>query len=81
LTYNWKEPTNPCCGLIEYLWKVDDVMRGDEVCGKTKWGGRNGKASSSRRTKHSNVPYLGEVLIEWCSMKKLLADFMTKPLL
>jgi hypothetical protein len=56
---------------------------------RVKWGGRNGKASSSRRTKHNNVPYFfitdhvlkGEVLIEWCSMKKLLVDFMTKPLL
>ena len=49
---------------------------------------RNGKASSSRRTKHINVRYFfitnriakGEVRVEWCPTKQMVADFMTKPL-
>jgi hypothetical protein len=49
---------------------------------------RNGKASSSRRTKHINVRYFfitdriakGEVRVEWCATKQMIADFMTKPL-
>ncbi len=49
---------------------------------------RNGKASSSRRTKHINVRYFfitdriskGEVRVEWCPTKEMVADFLTKPL-
>ena len=49
---------------------------------------RNGKLSSGKRTKHINVRYFfitdriskGEVRVEWCSTKKMVADFMTKPL-
>ena len=49
---------------------------------------RNGKASSSKRTKHINVRYFfitdriskGEVRVEWCPTKDMVADFMTKPL-
>jgi hypothetical protein len=49
---------------------------------------RNGKASSSERMKHINVRYFfitdriakGEVQVEWCPTKKMVADFMTKPL-
>ena len=49
---------------------------------------RNGKASSSKRTKHINVRYFfvtdriskGEVRVEWCPTKDMIADFMTKPL-
>jgi hypothetical protein len=49
---------------------------------------RNGKASSSRRTKHINVRYFfvtdriskGELRVEWCPTKDMVADFMTKPL-
>ncbi len=49
---------------------------------------RNGKASSSKRTKHINVRYFfitdriskGEVPVEWCPTKDMVADFMTKPL-
>ena len=48
----------------------------------------NGKASSSKRTKHINVRYFfitdrilkGEVRVEWCPTKEMIADFMTKPL-
>ena len=49
---------------------------------------RNGKISSSKRTKHINVRYFfitdriskGEVRVEWCPTKDMVADFMTKPL-
>ncbi len=49
---------------------------------------RNGKASSSKRTKHINVRYFfitdriskGEVRVEWCPTNEMIADFMTKPL-
>jgi hypothetical protein len=49
---------------------------------------RNGKTSSSKRTKHINVRYYfitdriakGEVRVEWCPTKDMIADFMTKPL-
>ena len=49
---------------------------------------RNGKASSSKRTKHINVRYFfitdriskGEVRVEWCPTAEMVADFMTKPL-
>jgi hypothetical protein len=49
---------------------------------------RNGKLSSSKRTKHINVRYFfitdriskGEVRVEWCPTKQMVADFMTKPL-
>ena len=49
---------------------------------------RNGKASSSKRTKHINLRYFfitdkiskGEVRVEWCPTKDMMADFMTKPL-
>ncbi len=49
---------------------------------------RNGKASSSKMTKHINVRYFfitdriskGEVCVQWCPTRDMLADFMTKPL-
>jgi len=49
---------------------------------------RNGKASRGKRTKHINVWYFfitdriskGEVRVEWCSTKDMVADFLTKPL-
>ena len=49
---------------------------------------RNGKSSSSKRTKHINIRYFfitdriskGEVRVEWCPTAEMVADFMTKPL-
>jgi hypothetical protein len=49
---------------------------------------RNGKSSSSKRTKHINVRYFfitdriskGEVRVEWCPTSEMIADFMSKPL-
>ena len=49
---------------------------------------RNGKSSSGKRTKHINVQYFfitnriskGEVRVEWCPTKDMVADFLTKPL-
>ena len=49
---------------------------------------KNGKASSSRRTRHINIRYFfvtdrvakGEMIIKYCPTKEMLADFFTKPL-
>ncbi len=49
---------------------------------------KNSKASSGKRTQHINIQYffitdrvnMKEVEIEWCPIKKMEADFMTKPL-
>jgi hypothetical protein len=49
---------------------------------------RNGRASSSKRTRHIEIRYYfatdriakKDLSIEWCPTSKMLADFMTKPL-
>jgi hypothetical protein len=49
---------------------------------------QNGKALSSKRTRHINIQYffitdqvnMKEMSIGWCPTKKMVADFMTKPL-
>ena len=49
---------------------------------------KNGKASSSKRTKHINIRYLfitnmvaqGDVSLVWCPVGDIIGDFMTKPL-
>ena len=49
---------------------------------------KNGKASSSKRTKHINMRYFfiadrqasNELTILWCSTNDMVADFFTKPL-
>jgi len=49
---------------------------------------KNGRASSSKRTKHINVRYFfitdrarkGEVTLKWCPTGDMVADFATKPL-
>jgi hypothetical protein len=49
---------------------------------------KNGKASSSKRTKHINIRYFfitdrvnkGEVSLLWCPTGDMIGDFMTKPL-
>jgi hypothetical protein len=49
---------------------------------------KNGKASSSKRTRHISIRYFfvtdriakGELSIEWCPTADMIADFMTKPL-
>jgi hypothetical protein len=48
----------------------------------------NGRASSSKRTKHINIRYYyvadrvakGELRVVWCPTDKMIADFLTKPL-
>jgi hypothetical protein len=48
---------------------------------------RNGKASSSKRTKHINIRYYfvmdrinkKELTVEWCSTGDMIGDYMTKP--
>ena len=48
---------------------------------------KNGKASSSKRTKHINIRYFfvtdrinkKEMTVEWCPSGQMVADFMTKP--
>ena len=49
---------------------------------------QNGKASSSKRTKHINIRYFfvtdriakGELKVEWCPTLEMIGDYMTKPL-
>ena len=49
---------------------------------------KNGTASSSKRTRHINIRYYfvtdrinnGEVIVEYCPTKIMIADFFTKPL-
>ena len=49
---------------------------------------KNGKASSSKRTKHINIRYYfvtdrikqRELTVEWCPTGDMVANFMTKPL-
>jgi hypothetical protein len=49
---------------------------------------RNCKASRGKRTRHINIRYffitdwvnMKEISIGWCPTKKMVADFMTKPL-
>jgi hypothetical protein len=49
---------------------------------------KNGRASSSKRTRHINIRYFfvadriaqGEVSVEYCPTKEMLADVFTKPL-
>ena len=48
---------------------------------------KNGRASSSKRTKHINIRYFfvtdrinkKEMTVEWCPTGQMVADFMTKP--
>ena len=48
----------------------------------------NGRASSSKPTKHINIRYYsvadrvakGDLWIVWCPTDKMIADFLTKPL-
>jgi hypothetical protein len=49
---------------------------------------KNGKASSSKRTKHINIRYFsitdrvnkGDVSLVWCPTGDMIDDYMTKPL-
>jgi len=49
---------------------------------------RNGRASSSKRTRHINIRYFfvqdriaaGEMSVAYCPTKEMVADFFTKPL-
>jgi hypothetical protein len=49
----------------------------------------NGRASSSKRTRHIEIWYYyvanrvakGDLRVVWCPMDKMIADFLTKPLL
>ena len=48
---------------------------------------KNGKASSSKRTKHINIRYYfvtdriskNELAVEWCPTGDMIGEFMTKP--
>ena len=49
---------------------------------------KNGQASSGKRTRHINIRYFfvkdridkGEVRVEYCPTKRMIADYFTKPL-
>ena len=65
---------------------VDNILYQDNKSGMLLE--KNGKASSSKRTKHINIRYFfitdridkGEVSVVWCPTGDMTADFMTKPL-
>ena len=67
--------------LMEYL-------RGDHNRPLVLGAERNGKTSSGKRTKHINIRYffitdrvnMKEISIDWCPTKKMVADYMSKPL-
>ena len=49
---------------------------------------KNGRASSSKRTKHIEIRYYyvadhiakGDLSVVWCPTDKMIADYLTKPL-
>ena len=49
---------------------------------------KNGKASSTKHTKHINIRYFfitnqiakGDLTVEWCPTREMVGDYMTKPL-
>ncbi len=49
---------------------------------------KNGRASSSKRTKHIEIQYYyiadriakGDLFVVWCPTSKMIADFLNKPL-
>jgi hypothetical protein len=49
---------------------------------------RNGRALSSKRTKHIEIQYYvttdriskGDMSVEWCHTSQMVADFLTKPI-
>ena len=63
----------------------DTIMHQDNMA--TELLENNGKASSSRRTKHINIRYFfitdrikkGELTVKWCPTEEMIGDFMTKP--
>ncbi len=68
------------CGIVENLLLQDNKS--------SILLEQNGKASSSKRTRHINIQYffitdrvnMKEISIGWCPTKKMVADFMTNPL-
>jgi hypothetical protein len=67
-------------GVIE-----NSLLQDNKSSNLLEW---NGKASSGKRMRHINIQYFlitdwvikKEISIDWCPTKKLVADFMTKPL-
>jgi hypothetical protein len=65
---------------------VDNVLYQDNK--STILLAKNGRASSGKRTRHINIRYFfvkdrvqsGELRIEYCPTKEMLADYFTKPL-
>ncbi len=68
------------CGIIKNL-----LLQDNKSAILLEW---NGKASSGKHTRHINIRYtfitervnMKEISIDWCPTKKMVADFMTKPL-
>jgi len=70
-------------------WKHRDTMWRRTSCNKSSiLLARNGKALSSKHTKHIAIRYFiitdhilkGCVSLEWCPTTEIIADFMSKPL-
>ena len=75
------------CFLLAQGHRVkDNIMHQDNMAAELLEN--NGKASSSKRTKHINIRCFfitdrikqGEVTAKWCSAKEMIGDHMTKPL-
>jgi hypothetical protein len=73
--------------LLEQGYKVEDnILYQDNKSAILL--AKNGRTSSSKRTKHINVRYYfvtdriakGELKVNWCKTENMIADYMTKPL-
>ena len=74
------------CGVSKYnMGKRNVLFQDNESCIKFA---NNGKASSSKRTRHINIRYFfvtyrvkkKEIEINYCLTKEMIGDFFTKPL-
>ena len=68
-----------------YTFKASLVYRDNTSAMKLE---ENGRSSTSKRTRHMDIKYFfitdlirrGEIVVEYCPTDKMLADYMTKPL-
>jgi hypothetical protein len=77
--------------LVKVLHAQGYKIKDDVLCQDNKSSillEKNGKASSSKRTKHVNICYFfitdrinkNEMSVEWCPTVNMIGDYATKPL-